>query len=384
MVVAVNSSSKESPPVADSFAANRKALRIAQIAPPFQSVPPTHYGGTERVISLLTEELVRRGHDVTLFASGDSITTARHIPTVDTALWRDTETGSDLMYWAITLGAAYRRAARGEFDLVHSHLDFLGFPCAELATTPTVTTLHGRLDLPGLQRVFARFPDQPVISISDSQRSPLPDARWIATVYNAVDIRSLTFRPDPGDYLAFLGRISPDKGLDSAIAIAHAVGMPLKIAARKPLRSVESAEVRADWDYYRSVIKPLLTEPDVEFVGEINDREKADFLGQARALLFPIDWPEPFGLVMAESLACGTPVVARRRGSVPEVIQDGITGWIGETNDDLVAACRRLDSIDRSACRALAEQRFHPSVMAADYELAFQHVIEATAAARFT
>jgi glycosyltransferase involved in cell wall biosynthesis len=194
-------------------------------------------------------------------------------------------------------------------------------------------------------------------------------------VYNAVEVPSLIFQPERGQYLAFLGRISPDKGLDSAIAIARSVGMPLKIAARKPLHGVESAEVRADWDYYRTVIKPLLIEPSIDFIGEVNDHEKSEFLGKAAGLLFPIDWPEPFGLVMAEALACGTPVVARRRGSVPEIIKHGITGWIGETDDDLAEACRRLNAIDRFACRAAAEERFHPSVMATDYELAYQRLI---------
>jgi glycosyltransferase involved in cell wall biosynthesis len=198
----------------------------------------------------------------------------------------------------------------------------------------------------------------------------------MATVYNAVDVPSLRFQPQPGDYLAFLGRISPDKGLASAIAIARKVGIPLKIAARKPLRGVKSAEMRADWEYYRSVIKPRLGEPGIEFIGEVNDREKSDFLGQALGLLFPIDWPEPFGLVMAEALACGTPVVARRRGSVMEVVADGITGWIGETDDDLADACLRLESIDRRTCRLAAEQRFHPSVMAEQYEFAYQCLLQ--------
>ncbi|HEX3245248.1 MAG TPA: glycosyltransferase family 4 protein, partial [Chloroflexota bacterium] len=335
-------------------------MRIAQIAPPFESIPPAQYGGTERVVSMLTEELVRRGHDVTLFASGDSTTAARHIPTVDTALWREPDAGNDLMYWTITIGEAYRRAAWGEFDVIHAHLDFLTFPCAELVGTPTVTTLHGRLDLPGLRSVFARFPHQAVISISDSQRAPLPDARWVATVYNAVDVPALQFSPEPGDYLAFLGRITPDKGLDRAIRIARMVGLPLRVAARKPLRGTDAPQDRADWDYYRTVIRPLLREPGVEFVGEVGDADKSAFLGPARALLFPIDWPEPFGLVMAEALACGTPVVARRRGSVPEVVEPGVTGWVGETDEDLARACENLDSIDRAECRAAAERRFHP------------------------
>jgi glycosyltransferase involved in cell wall biosynthesis len=324
---------------------------------------------------MLTEELVRRGHEVTLFASGDSFTTARHVPTIDTALWREPEAGNDLMFWTITLGEAYRRAARGEFDVIHAHLDFLTFACAELVATPTVTTLHGRLDLPGLRRIFARFPDQAVISISDNQREPVPEARWIATVYNAVDVDGLQYRSEPGEYLAFLGRITPDKGLDRAIHIARSVGLPLRVAARKPLRGQKSADVSDDWDYYRTVIKPLLQEPGVEFVGEVNDSEKSAFLGPAKALLFPIDWPEPFGLVMAESLACGTPVIARRRGSVPEVIEHGVTGWLGETDDDLAWACDQIESIDRAQCRAVAERRFHPAVMVDGYEAAYRHLL---------
>jgi glycosyltransferase involved in cell wall biosynthesis len=276
------------------------------------------------------------------------------------------------MYWTITLGEAYRRAAMGEFDIIHAHLDFLAFPCAELVATPTVTTLHGRLDLPGLQSVFARFPNQCVISISNSQREPVPDARWIATVYNAVDVEALQYRAEPEDYLAFLGRITPDKGLDRAIHIARSVGMPLRIAARKPLRGQKSADVSDDWEYYRTIIKPLLKEPGVEFVGEVNDQEKSAFLGPARALLFPIDWPEPFGLVMAEALACGTPVIARRRGSVPEVVEHGVTGWLGETDGDLEWACNHIVSIDRAGCRTVAEHRFHPSVMADGYETAYK------------
>src|SRR5688572_30543447 len=244
-------------------------MRIAQIAPPFESIPPSHYGGTERVVSLLTEELVRGGHEVTLFASGDSTTSARLIPTIDTALWREPLVGDALMYWTITLGEAYRRAAGGEFDVIHAHVDFLSFPCAELAATPTVTTLHGRLDLPGLRSVFARFPDQAVISISNNQRAPLPHARWLSTVYNAVDIPALRFHDEPGEYLAFLGRISADKGLEQAIRIARTAGLPLRIAAREPLSGIDSPDVRADWDYYRTVIRQLLREPEVEFIGEV-------------------------------------------------------------------------------------------------------------------
>ncbi len=350
-------------------------MRIAQVVPPFESVPPTHYGGTERVASLLTEELVRRGHDVTLFASGDSTTTARLVPTVDTALWREPEIRDPLIFWSITLGEVYRRAARGQFDLIHSHLDFLTFPCADLVETPTVTTLHGRLDLADLPRLYRRFSHMPVISISDAQRAPLPMASWVGTVYNAVDVEGLAFNPRRGDYLAFLGRVAPTKGLDRAIHIARRVGIPLKIAARMPLNDLDNLEARSDWQYYRDVVAPLLREPGVEFVGEVRDQEKNELLGNALALLFPIDWPEPFGLVMAEALACGTPVVARRRGSVPEVIADGITGLIGETDDELVALCQRVGSIDRAACRSEAVRRFSPAAMTDRYRAVYDSVL---------
>jgi glycosyltransferase involved in cell wall biosynthesis len=350
------------------------AMRIAQVAPPFESVPPMQYGGTERVVSLLTEELVRRGHNVTLFASGDSTTSARLIPTVDTALWRQDTVRDPLVYWSITVGEVYRRAARGQFDLIHSHVDFLAFPCAAVVPTPTVTTLHGRLDLPDLPRIYARFPDMPVVSISNSQREPLPEADWVATVYNGIDLAAHPFHPRGGGYLAFLGRISPDKGLDRAIHIARQAGLPLKVAARMPLEHSDDQTTRGDWDYYRKVIEPLFHEPDVEYVGEVGDDERPLFLGNARALLFPIDWPEPFGLVMAEALACGTPVVARRRGSVPEVVRDGVTGLIGETDEDLVRLCERVGELDRPACRAEAAQRFSVEAMADGYEAVYRRI----------
>ncbi|HLH27167.1 MAG TPA: glycosyltransferase family 4 protein [Chloroflexota bacterium] len=359
-------------------------MRIAQVAPPFESVPPTHYGGTERVVSLLTEELVRRGHEVTLFASGDSTTSARLIPTVDTALWRQPQVRDPLVYWSITLGEAYRRAARGEFDLIHSHLDFLAWPLAALCATPTVTTLHGRLDLPDLPRICARFPEMPLVSISESQRAPLPRANWVATVYNGVDTDRLSFHEQPGDYLAFLGRIAPEKGVEHAIQIARRAGMPLKIAARMPLQNSADPNAQRDWDYYRAVVAPLLKEPEVEYIGEVSDRDKADFLGHARALLFPIDWPEPFGLVMAEALACGTPVVARRRGAVPEVVVDGVTGLIGDTNDELVQLCGHIDRLSRAACRADAVRRFSPRALADGYEAAYRRVLEGSAVPSLT
>ena len=350
-------------------------MRIAQVAPPFETVPPSLYGGTERVVSLLTEELVRHGHDVTLFASGDSVTAARLVPTVDTALWRQTEVRNELVYWTITIGEVYRRAARGEFDVVHSHLDFLAFGSAELVTTPTVTTLHGRLDLPDLRRIYARFPDAAVISISDDQRRPLPNANWRATVYNGVDTDRLAFNPAGGEYLAWLGRISSDKGLDRAIRIAREAEMPLKVAARLPLNDRSNPEVRNDWEYYETIVKPLLAEGDVEFVGEVGDDAKTDFLGNAVALLNPIDWPEPFGLVMAEALSCGTPVVARRRGSVPELVSHGLTGLIGETDEELAQLCRQVGTLKRSLCRQEAVWRFSVEAMTIGYERAYDEVI---------
>ena len=347
-------------------------MRIAQVAPPFESIPPARYGGTERVVSLLTEELVRRGHQVTLFASGDSSTRARLVPTVDTALWLQDEVRDQLPYWSITLGEVYGRARDGEFDVVHSHLDFWAYACAALIETPTVTTLHGRLDLPDLAHLYARFPDAGVISISDSQRRPLSHLRWLGTVYNAVDVDRLTFNPRQGDYLVFLGRISPEKGLDRAIRVAQLAGLRLKVAAREPLRDRSNPDIRKDWEYYEGVVKPLLRSGHVEMVGEVGDAEKPELLGNALALVFPIDWPEPFGLVMAEALACGTPVVARRRGSVPEVIAHGLTGLIGESDEELARLCGSVHLIDRRACREEALRRFSPSAMADGYEAIYR------------
>jgi glycosyltransferase involved in cell wall biosynthesis len=294
------------------------------------------------------------------------------VPTVESALWRLDEVRDPLPYWAITLGEAYRRARDGEFDLVHAHLDFQSFACAALVGTPTVTTLHGRLDLPDLTRLYSQFPEAGVISISDSQRAPLPHARWLGTVYNAIDIDRLPFSARGGEYLAYLGRISPEKGLDSAIRVARMAGLPLKVAARMPLKDTSNPVIRADWEYYEGAIKPLLGSGHVEMIGEIGDAEKPDVLGNALALLFPIDWPEPFGLVMAEALACGTPVVARRRGSVPEVIAHGLTGLIGETDEELARLCGQVHTIDRWTCRAEAEARFTPAEMARGYEAIYR------------
>lgn len=357
-------------------------MRIAQVAPPFESVPPARYGGTERVVSLLTEELVRRGHDVTLFASGDSTTQARLIPTIESALWRMEDVQDPLPYWATTVGEVYRRARAGEFDVVHSHLDFQAFACARLADTPTITTLHGRLDLPDLPRLYSHFSEAGVVSISESQRGPLPEAHWLGTVYNAVDIERLPFNPHGGEYLAYLGRISPEKGLDRAIRVAQLAGLPLKVAARMPLKDTSNPSVRADWEYYEGAIRPLLKHGHVEMIGEIGDAEKPEFLGNALALLFPIDWPEPFGLVMAEAFSCGTPVIARPCGSVPEIVTHEVTGLIGSTDEELVAHCQAAHTIKRDVCRAEALARFSTTAMAQAYEHVYRRAIAASRRAR--
>lgn len=347
-------------------------LRIAQLAPPFVPVPPPQYGGTERVVSLLTEELVRRGHHVTLFASGDSRTAAELVPVVPAALWQ--QPGVDpVIALSLALGACYGRA--GEFDLIHSHVDGIAFAPASLCATPTVHTLHGRLDVPLLDALYATYDDAPVVSISQSQRRPLPRAHWLATVYNGVDLARLPFHPAGGRALAFLGRISPEKGLDRAIRMARRAGAELVIAAREPLAHVDDPNVRRDREYYETRVKPLLREPGIHFVGEVGDAEKATLLGEALALLNPIDWEEPFGLAMAEALACGTPVLATPRGSVPELIEDGVTGWIGDDEDALVAAVSRVGALDRAACREAAVRRFSAAAMADGYEAAYARLL---------
>lgn len=352
----------------------KKHLRIAQVAPPFESVPPTGYGGTERVIAALTDELVRRGHAITLYASGDSDTSARLVPTVDRALWHQQMRYQDFTpFWSLVLGRLVQDMHN--FDVIHSHLDYFGFPLARIAPCPVVTTLHGRLDQPEMKPLYGAFLDVPLVSISNAQRRPVPQANWIDTVYHGIDLDAFTFNPGRGTYLAFLGRISPEKGLDSAIRVARAAGMPLKIAARKPLPFKQDAEARRDWEYFRSEIQPLLREKDVEFVGEVGGEEKDRFLGGAAALLFPIRWPEPFGLVMIEALACGTPVLALRDGSVPEVIEAGKTGAICGDEDELTAATRHIADFDRSACRAEAERRFSPAAMAQSYEGVYRKLL---------
>ncbi len=331
-------------------------MRIAQVAPLYESVPPKLYGGTERVVSYLTEELVRQGHQVTLFASGDSVTQARLVEACSRSLRLDQECVDQLAHHIVLLEQVFRQASA--FDLIHFHIDYLHFPLSVRQHIPTVTTLHGRLDLPDLVPLYKMFPSMPVVSISDAQRAPLPLVNWLGTVYHGLPEDLYTLREAPGTYLAFLGRIAPEKGVEQAIAIAQQAGMPLKIAAKVD---------RADREYFREVVRPLLNNPLVEYVGEVGGDHKDAFLGEAYALLFPIDWPEPFGLVMIEAMACGTPVIAYPRGSVPEVLEDGVTGWIVEGIEEAVQAVGRVPALSRARCRQVFEERFSASRMAHDY-----------------
>ena len=331
-------------------------MRIAQVAPLFEAVPPKLYGGTERVVSNLTEELVALGHDVTLFASGDSVTAATLNPMLPRAIRLDPDMRDWIAAYMRMLELVYRRAS--EFDVLHFHIDYFPFSLFKRQRTPFVTTLHGRLDLPEFGPTYGLFPDVPVVSISDSQRAPLPRLDWIGTVLHGIPAKLLTPQPVKQDYLAFLGRISPEKGIDKAIRIAAASGMKLKVAAKVD---------KADQAYYEQHVRPLLEQGHVEFVGEIDDARKPAFLSGAHALLFPIDWPEPFGLVMIEAMACGTPVIAFNRGSVPEVIDEGVSGLIVEDEAAAVAAVGRLDALDRGRVRRQFEQRFTARRMAEDY-----------------
>ena len=339
-----------------SMAVPSKHLCIAQVAPLFESVPPRLYGGTERVVSYLTEELVRQGHQVTLFASGDSTTSAELVAVCDRALRLDPQRPSALVLHTLMLEKVFERV--DSFDIIHCHTDSLHLPLARRSPVPVVTTLHGRLDLPGLDRLHREYAELPMTSISNAQRRPLPDVNWVGTVYHGLPLEQHRPSYAAGVYLAFLGRASPEKRLDRAISIARASGIPLKIAAKVDVQ---------DRAYFTAEIEPLIEPPLVEFVGEIDEREKTAFLGGALALLFPIDWPEPFGLAMIEAMACGTPVIAFPCGAVPEVIDVGQTGFIVSSVPEAVERISNLERLDRRRCREVFERRFSATRMADDY-----------------
>jgi glycosyltransferase involved in cell wall biosynthesis len=332
-------------------------MKIAQIAPLYESVPPKLYGGTERVVSYLTDELVQQGHEVVLFASGDSVTRAKLVPVSRRALRLEGPHVIDpIAHHVRMLEMVYRQA--GDFDLVHFHLDYLHFPLATRCPVAALTTLHGRLDIPDLFPLFQEFPNVNVVSISTAQRKPLGWANWRGTVYHGLPLGLYRFHEKPGSYLAFLGRISPEKRVDRAIEIAQRTGIKLKIAAK-----VDTV----DREYFEARIVPLLDDPLIEFIGEIGEAEKNEFLGNALALLFPIDWPEPFGLVMIEALACGTPTIAYRNGSVPEILEHKKTGFIVDNLPNAVNAVNRIQLLSRHTCREVYERRFSANRMACDY-----------------
>lgn len=339
-------------------------MRIAQVSPLFESCPPQLYGGTERVVSYLTEELARQGHEVTLFASGDSLTKATLRAPCDRALRLDPVCKDPLPHHLVMVNRVARQA--DAFDIIHFHCDFLHFPTFAPLWGKTLTTAHGRLDLSDLPPLFREFPMMPLASISDAQREPVAWANWCGTVYHGLPTELYSCGRGDSGYLAFIGRVSPEKGIDKAIEIARRVGLPLKIAAKVD---------KADVDYYNSRIRKLLKAPGVEFIGEIGDREKGEFLGRAMALLFPIDWPEPFGLVTIEAMANGTPVVAFRRGAVSEIIDDSVTGFVVDSVNGAVAAVSKALALDRRAIRRRFEERFSVEHMARDYVALYGDVL---------
>ena len=337
-------------------------MRIAQVSPLYESVPPKLYGGTERVVHYLTEELVAQGHEVTLFASGDSRTSARLVAPCEEALRLNNST--DQMAHHVLMLEWVRQMAH-QFDIIHYHVDYIHYPISRRMRTPSLTTVHGRLDIPELKPLYAEFGDMPLVSISYSQREPLERINWQGTVYHGLPAGLHKFHEGPGEYLAFIGRISPEKQVDHAIAIAKAVGMKLKIAAKID---------KGDREYFERDIRPLFDDPLVEYIGEIGEDAKCDFLGGAVALLFPLNWEEPFGMVMIESLACGTPVVAYRRGSVPEVMQEGISGFVVDTLEEAIEATRRVVELDRRRCWELFRSFYTAERMADDYVTIYQRL----------
>lgn len=340
-------------------------MKIAQVAPLYESIPPKLYGGTERVVAYLTEELVRLGHRVTLFASGDSRTHARLVSCCTSALRLNQQCIDPLAHHIVMLDRVFRESEN--FDIIHFHCDYLHFPWSRHAKTPNLTTLHGRLDLPDLVPLYREFAEMRVVSISNSQRTPLPWLNWQGTVYHGLPPNLYHFHSKPGKYLAFLGRICPEKGIDFAIEIARKSGIELRIAAKVD---------RADEQYFQQVIRPLLDHPLIHFIGEIADRDKDEFLGNALALLAPLNWPEPFGIAMIEALACGTPVIAFPRGSVPEVIDDCKSGFIVRTVDEAVAKIKNIRRFGRKACRQIFERRFTVARMAKDYLEIYERLAE--------
>lgn len=339
-------------------------MRIAQVAPLYESVPPRFYGGTERVVSCLTNELVKQGHEVTLFASGDSKTSAELRPVCERALRLEGKRIVDpLAHHMRMLEMVAQEAA--DFDLVHYHVDYLHFPVTRRLKIPNVTTLHGRLDIADVHPIYREFEEMPLVSISNAQRRPMEWANWVATIHHGLPEEMCVLTESPGKYLAFLGRICPEKRVDRAIEIAKRTGMPIKIAAKVDAQ---------DQAYFEAKIRKLLNHSLVEYIGEIGEGEKSEFLGNAYAMLFPIEWPEPFGLAMIEAMACGTPVIAFRMGSVPEIVQDGATGYVVENVDQAVKAVERTASLDRKACRRIFEERFSAGRMYRDY-LAVYHQI---------
>jgi len=339
-------------------------MKIAQVSPLYESVPPKYYGGTERIISYLTEELVKRGHDVTLYASGDSVTEAKLRPMCHRALRLDKHSIDPIADHVYLAERVFVEA--DQYDIIHSHIDYIPYPLYKRMKTPHITTLHGRLDIPNLNNLYREFDDIPLVSISNYQRLPLSWANWIETVYHGLPNNLYDFQEKPGDYLAFIGRICPEKRADYAIEIAKRAGFPLKIAAKVD---------KVDREYFETVIKPLLDHPDIEYIGEIGEGEKNQFLGNAMALLFPIDWPEPFGLVMIEAMACGTPIIARLQGAVPEVMEQGVTGYVVKDIEEAVQAVKEIPKLSRKRCREVFEKHFTVEQMADNYLKVYETVI---------
>lgn len=340
-------------------------MKIAQVSPLFESVPPKLYGGTERIVSYLTEELVKQGHEVTLFATGDSVTSARLVAPWCCALRLQLDCQDQFVHHVRMVEMVMREAEN--FDIIHFHIDYVHYSLTRRMSVPSVTTIHGRLNMPDLVPLYNEFRDIPLVSISDAQRQPQPDSNWVATVWHGLPRNIYRYYDQPGKYLAFIGRFSPEKRVERAIQVAIETGIPLKIAAK-----VE----KKDEAYYEQVVKPLLDHPLIEYVGEIGESEKDEFLGNAMALMFLIDWPEPFGLVMIESMACGTPVIAWRNGSVPEVIDHGVSGFIVESMEQTTEAVRNIGSLSRQGVRATFEKRFVAERMTADYLRVYQSLIK--------